>query len=330
MGLLRPTLTGFALALLIAACSAPDPPEGEFAAVDTSSGDTGSDVATDGGDTTDTGGAEVVPTMDGYWMHYDQVVSCVDFIGQFEQLTNYLHIVHVTQDDQGNLTEEWRACNTQLSEVFGLQPAVPASFYETGHFPFITNTGTISSTEVGGEYVSGEVAVLWGWDTDDRVNDAFPEEIDDPRISDLDEDGDPGLSLIFNQGDCIAYLAQRAVNEYEGAFVAPDRIEGGVEGYNQQIVLGGTGSLCQVSYDLTFPPARNQFVRVRIDGQGGARDFDLDGNGEVSCDELTSEIEIRPLELNHSGDTLVNITPFNHNCCRPQPQPDFPECPVDQ
>ena len=83
MGLLRPTLIGSALGLLLVACSAPDPPEGEFPAVDTGSADSGdNDASADVGDVSDTGGAEVVPTMDGYWMHYDQVVSCVDFIGQ--------------------------------------------------------------------------------------------------------------------------------------------------------------------------------------------------------------------------------------------------------
>ena len=311
-------------ALLLCGCSAPDPPTGNFEAQTVQGADTGNSDADGSGQDA---GTTAVP-FTGSWLHLEQLSNCVFFVGEFEQLTNYVYIVEAREED-GEIVETWQPCNIQLSELFGLQPAMNPGIYDGSDYPFEQSTTVLTGTEVGDTWSAGPVIGIWGWHPDDRVNDPLPPDETHPQADDTDGDGNPGISLNFDNGACTVYLLQRTHNTYEGEFVEPDRIEGRhIESYSEQSTLGGTASICTVEYDTVARLARQSFERVRIDGAGGARNYDDDGDGSVTCEELSNHVEIRTNGIFEGEENVIEIYRYNHNCCRLQSRPDFEECPV--
>lgn len=225
-----------------------------------------------------------MPTIDGIWLHYHHVATCVDLGSLTETFVRGLHIIESVQNTSGILSETWTACDIELSPVLGMTPAVTDGLLITT-FPIVTEGGLVTGTIAGGGYSSGPVAELWGVALDDPVNDSFPTDIDDPRIFDSDLDGKPAATLVF--GDfCETYVAQRTSSAFYGEYTAPDRIEGTAVSTTEQIVIDATQSLCEISYETRSNDARNTFVRIRIDGQGNSLNLDANGDGQITCDEV--------------------------------------------
>jgi hypothetical protein len=228
--------------------------------------------------------ARVLPTMDGIWLQYNQVSTCVDIVFSEETFKRDLFLVETIQDDFGVLEEHWTACEIELSPVLGLQPSVTPALLSTS-YPITTRGGLVSGTILGSGYVSAALAELWGLDLTDPVNEPLPDDPDDPSIVDSDRDGRPGATLVF--GDfCESFVAQRTLTYYVGEYTAPDRIEGEAISGNKQLLIGATESLCEATYEVRSNHPRSSFVRIRVDGQGGSLDLDTDGDGEVECNEV--------------------------------------------
>lgn len=301
MGVL--TRSSVALALVFAACAPEANVEGNFddqqvGTVDGGSGDSVGDVD-----------AQIVPTIDGTWLHYHQMSTCVD-LGQasVELVNRTLYIVESEEsaDEFGTLTERWTACDIELSEVFGLLPRITPALLEHG-FPFETRQGLVTGTSIGARYASGAVPELWGLEMDEPASEPMPSNddctrvpgdasavsCDDDRIIDMDRDGNPGATLRFNDGVCEAYVVQRTTNFFQGQFVRPDRIEGnpdgpfgGAVGVTGQVVLDATTSFCTTEYETRSNDAFSGWARQRIDGRGGALNLDANGDGSITCDEV--------------------------------------------
>jgi hypothetical protein len=248
-----------------------------------------------------------VDTMDGTWLHFSQMSTCVRVgVQSFELLSRTIYIVDVEQTDEqfGTLSESWTACDIELTELLGLLPRVSDGLLEHG-FPVVTERGQTNGTAIGSYYASGPMSELWGLEMDDPTRDIFPdpdlcERVDDPeqvecsddRIVDMDQDGLPGVTLQFNDV-CQAYVVQRTTNHFSGPFVRPDRIEGnatgpfgGAAGQTLQVIMDATESLCTTEYGSRSNDAFSSFARQRIDGQGGALNLDADGDGRIVCDEV--------------------------------------------
>jgi hypothetical protein len=276
----RPVTVALTFAAALAGCVPGDGPAGNFDA---------QDLGADDGGPSDLGGdraAERVPSADGVWLHYAQNQTCVDVLAtaNFETYNRSYYIVTVEQDAFGILSESWENCQIELSPLLGLQPQVLPGLLDD-LYPVVTGGGLINSTNIGEGYASGMVAEPWGIRFDDPVNDEFPTSADDPRIEDTDGDGNPGATLDFDEGSCLAFVAQRTSTLYRGEFVEFDRIEGSSVSTNRQLVLGSTG-LCGTQYQVRTITDRNVFTRLRIDGQGGALDLDANEDGQITCSEV--------------------------------------------
>jgi hypothetical protein len=228
--------------------------------------------------------ATVVPTIAGTWLMYSQASTCVDFVVQSETYKRSLYIIETTQDDSGVTQERFIACEIELSEVFGLLPSVTPAMLVTS-YPIDTVGGLVTGTAVGGGYSSAPLSELWGLEMDDPVNDLFPTESDDSRIVDSDGDGNPGATLVFGNF-CEAYIAQRTLSHYFGAYVTPDRIEGTIVSTSRQLTVDATQTLCASNYEIRSNGPRNHFLRIRVDGEGDSLNLDADGDGSVTCDEV--------------------------------------------
>ena len=322
MGVL--TRAGVVAGLVLGSACVPEPDgSGLFDAQQVGLVDAGGDGSGSPGEVN----AEVVLELDGTWLHYHQMSTCVDVgQGSFELVNRTLYIVESTEsgDDFGTLRESWTACDIELSPVLGLTPRVPPGQYAFG-YPFETEQGLVTATAVGGRYASGAVAELWGLTMDAPVSEPMPSladctrvsgdpaavSCDDPRVIDMDQDGLPGITLTFNDGVCQAFVVQRTTNYFQGEFVRPDRIVGnpagpygGAVGYTGQVILDATTTLCTTTYSTRSNDAYSGWARQRIDGQGGALNLDADGDGVIRCDEV---VDIAP--------SLFNRRPSDDDLC---------------
>ncbi|MDT8435582.1 MAG: hypothetical protein RRA92_02390 [Gemmatimonadota bacterium] len=108
-----------------------------------------------------------------------------------------------------------------------------------------------------------EHAAVVGARLDDPGFDPLPAEADDPRVTDPDEDGEPGVTVRvegFVSGE--VYLVQRLVRGLEGTLDAAGRMRGRVTGRTEQRTIGASNLLLR-AFTPTFEPdpdpARNTF-----------------------------------------------------------------------
>lgn len=228
--------------------------------------------------------AQVLPIIDGVWLQYSQISTCVDIVGHFEQMMRAVYLVESSQDDSGVLQEQWTACEIELTPLLGMQPTVSQALLD-GTYPVVTAQGLVNATRVGGDYVSGALAEIWGIAFDDPIHDLFPDNSEDSRIYDSDGDGHPAATLMFGVF-CDSYVAQRTISNYHGTFISPDRIEGTAVSATRQLVIDATQPLCEVDYETRPNSARNSFGRIRIDGQGHSLDLDSNGDSIIGCEEV--------------------------------------------
>jgi hypothetical protein len=253
------------------------------------------DLAADAGDTSalDLGGgdARIVTSLDGTWLVWSQLSTCVS-LGTFiqEGVSRTLFLVEADQDeDSGYVDETWQACLMVLPVVLDVPTFATEALYQVS-YPVGSTEGFVSSTQPGGGYVSGRLAELWGFDTEDRLRDAFPVEGTDPRISDTDGDGNPGVTLLVSD-QCENYMIQRALTTFEGHFTAPDLIEGRSVSFTETMTVAASTSFCATPYVSRSNDSRNVFVRYRIDGQGGSRNLDANEDGTITCDEVVGTVD---------------------------------------
>ena len=110
--------------------------------------------------------------------------------------------------------------------------------------------------------------IVLGADLEDPDRDPLPTDAEDPRITDPDGDGNPGISvsvdgLVSGQ----VYLVQRLVRGLRGVAEADGRISGSVTGAGDQAVIGASNAILR-SFTPTFEhnpdPKRNTFVWVPV------------------------------------------------------------------
>ncbi len=231
-----------------------------------------------------TGEKIYLPTITGTWLHYSQTSTCVDLGRSIEQLNRTLYLVETTQQDHGVLSEKWQACQIELSPIIGIQAKIPPSL-QASVYPVNTEQGLVIGKLDHIKYQSGPLVELWGANFEHPMSDPFVISSDDPRIEDKDMDGNIGVTLEIGSA-CKAYMVQRNISFAQGIFVEEDRIKGDILATSEQTILDASAPLCKTKYSTRDQPERSIFERVRIDGQGGSVNLDLDGNGKIKCEEV--------------------------------------------
>jgi hypothetical protein len=225
-------------------------------------------------------------TMAGTWLKIHEASTCV--LGQ-EQVATAFYLVDFEQEGP-TLRERPRLCAIDLSPVLGMKPIVPLEVLESIEFADV-DRGLISSLRRGGAYSSATEVGLWGVVLDNPMTDPLPTEPEADGIVDADDDGEPGVTLRIEGTDCRRYVAQRQIVRYTGVVTAPNQIDGHSATATDTAVLGASAGLCRVAPELEPNDAYSVFRLYRVDGAGGAFDADLNGDGEVSCDEISRYYE---------------------------------------
>ena len=229
--------------------------------------------------------------VNGYWMLYVEDRVCIESALVGDPTENIIWSQYLVKmegsAENAVIQHSVRLCGQELSPLpLDLRTVVPKAL--TDGLPTRTAVGFLVGGERGAAYVTESFSDLWGVDALE-AGESLPTDVDDPRLSDQDGDGLPGVTLqIANEvGDavCEVYVVQQTQLQLEGSVLSPRRIEGTVRSIPAKEVLDASSALCS-SGDLSKSQADSVFYLVRVDGQQGSPSLDKDGDKKVDCDEL--------------------------------------------
>jgi hypothetical protein len=210
------------------------------------------------GDTTGTTAAPVLGAeLQGRWAHYD-IVAYED-PAMKTMIVSYGFTDFAVED--GALVESEQFCTAEQVSDQPIQTA-------------ISDAGTQAirpvSTPVEVTGSPGELRVQRpatptpvGIELEDPANDELPSDPDDPRISDDDGDGKPGITVTIEIGDTVSgelYLARREIFAYDMRQEGPDTLSGTVIDSSEQLVIGASDPIFETDAqwvqvdDLSFSP----------------------------------------------------------------------------
>jgi hypothetical protein len=176
-------------------------------------------------------------------------------------------VLHRVRSDGETLVVDSRYCSVE-QEPLGrvrttLTPAFVAAMPEWT-MPVEAGPAGDGRTEVR---VPDHVMVL-GADLEDPYDDPLPGDEDDPRVTDPDGDGHPGVSvnvegLVSGQ----VYIVQRLVRGLRGTLGPDGRMTGEVTGAGDQRVIGASSAILRTftpQFEHNPDPERNVFVWVPV------------------------------------------------------------------
>ena len=164
-----------------------------------------------------------VPTLAArYALLLESEVVMIDAEGELSTLlTRFVGLAATTQRG-GAVDLSIRPCRVDLPPADGTRMFIPPGLLdrldpvETPAYAYYDDDHPCLAT--------APAAVLLGLDLDDPLEGAVPERGDDPSVVDLDDDGNPGVSLVA--GWWRIYASARVVFDIAGAIDSSGRIPG--------------------------------------------------------------------------------------------------------
>lgn len=112
--------------------------------------------------------------------------------------------------------------------------------------------------------------IVLGADLEDPERDPLPDDAEDPRVTDPDGDGNPGITVeVHGLVSGQVYLVQRLVRGLRGNVEPGGRIRGTVTGGGDQAVIGASNVILKTftpTFEHNPDPKRNTFVWVPLPG----------------------------------------------------------------
>ena len=266
------------------ACDAPNPPVGLFDGVEDVQNESEVGETDTPGDSTgqETNHQYFHPT--GIWAFLDVTSDCEFVLSKgFEVLSYSIGVARFEPIDNYEFKEVRTTCVMKETPLLGQESVYSQSLIDALN-PSIVYAMVNGFTE-GSTYLQAPVLDLWGIKLKDPWHDTMPTSKDDPRIFDLDRDGHPGVTIHVGTM-CDVYLVQRSVSYVEGAVVSATHMRANKSSHAEVFRIGATNDLCMTENVDVPKPAYSYLVLKRIDGKDGSVDLDLNGDGEVGCDEL--------------------------------------------
>lgn len=209
--------------------------------------------------------------------------------------TRQLFRVRILQKGK-TLRQKTNLCAFQLPDVQGVATLkIPAPLQALFQTKNVENEGEyLSSSEVvGALWTPPSSLLLVGADLQDPAKDPLPSKDDLSKAIDEDADGKPGVTLdagVVTCGEGVfeqLYVALRTGSKLTGKVVTLDRIDAKADVTLDQNVIGMSNDCLTTAAQIKIliePGSLAKGVRV-----GSAED--IDGNGNVSCPELTARAE---------------------------------------
>jgi hypothetical protein len=198
-------------------------------------------------------------------------------------------LVQRTYDAENDVYEQRsELCGGFNYEVAGVVTEAPQATYRA--VPSSENEQVKITAE--GVYSSTGHLQLWALrDLPDELTTPLPENRDeakespwDDRIYDMDDDGEPGFSLVVggDLGSGTVFAIQRKTVDLEGVVLGPDRAIGLAHNVNETLTLGASNPLIDRDSEGSARPnpnpKRSYFEEQRIDD-------------DATCDDVMDAIE---------------------------------------
>jgi hypothetical protein len=175
----------------------------------------------------------VPPELQGVWAHRQTLVGIaeVPVIGAVESPTVTTMRVTFSATPEGLVMNE-TICGLLLGDQNGIvRLIVPNAFRDS--IGLLERPASLD----GAAFSAARFLELRGAELADPDNDALPTEPDDPRLTDPDEDGNPGLTVrATGLVDGEIYVVQRSWTILDGQLEG-DRLDGLIEWNSEQIIL---------------------------------------------------------------------------------------------
>ena len=180
--------------------------------------------------------------------------------------TIFVALLDVTQTGT-DLTIDGLYCDHRVEDPDAIVHTVIPDTYRAALKPF-TRMGTFAAGATGGlRFLSPKLYEVLGADLTNIETEPLPTDPDDPRVTDDDADGNPGVTVrLTGIVDGEIYVVNRRWTALDGAPVASDRIEGVVEFEPEEIILASDPeSIKDTSPTSARDPdeCRSQFAMAR-------------------------------------------------------------------
>ncbi|MEE2788535.1 MAG: hypothetical protein VX589_14425 [Myxococcota bacterium] len=189
-----------------------------------------------------------------------------------QQLTHIIAIarIRIVRTEDGLVAVE-DTCQTEVirPDFPDVITELPTAFIDS--MP-ITRRGF---RQEGNQVAFAETVELQGVRLTDPYVEELPTQVDDHRVFDQDDDGQPGVTVRltgFLQG--TLYLIQRIISRLSGT-ATERRMEGFARWSSEEVVLAANPELLKVPTNITpiDDVTQNYFIAVRIDAQLDCRDI---------------------------------------------------------
>lgn len=178
-------------------------------------------------------------------------------------------LLHRVERSEAGLTVESRYCLVEQEPLGRVRTSLGPEFVAA--MPAWESPLSIDSSGDGESVRVAEHVMVLGARLDDPAGDPLPTDPDDPRVTDPDGDGHPGVTVEvdgFVSGQ--VYLVQRLVRGFLGAPRSDGSIAGTVVGAGDQIVIGASNAILKTftpKFEHNPDPKRNTFVWVPVPGE---------------------------------------------------------------
>lgn len=176
-------------------------------------------------------------------------------------------LLHRVRESDGSLVVESRYCHIEQEPLGRVRTSLGPRFVAaipSWEAPLTRD----SEGEGAGALRLAEAVMVLGAQLDDPADDALPADADDPRITDPDGDGNPGVTVEvdgFVSGQ--VYVVQRLVRGLVGTATPDGRATGTVVGAGNQVVVGASNAILKTftpRFEHNPDPKRNTFVWLPV------------------------------------------------------------------
>ena len=200
----------------------------------------------------------------GRYAHYDEVAYEDDQMKTIIVSTGFADL----EMRDGELWNVQRFCHADTISDTGSEIAIS----DAATSAIVPEDVAVEVTEESGSLrvVRPATPTGIGIDLEDPANDRLPTDPDDPRITDDDGDGNPGVTATVQVTEDFGgeiYLARREIFHYDVIQQSPDRLEGTITDSSEQLIVGASDDvfLSDAQWVQIDDPSRNPVIWERVD-----------------------------------------------------------------
>ena len=201
----------------------------------------------------------------GRWAHFDVVAYDDPMMKTLIISTGFADI----EERDGQLWNTQRFCHADMGNDLGVEVTMPDAATQA---IVPVDVQLLVSEEPDGRLrvVRPPTPTPIGIDLEDPANTPLPTDPADPRITDDDGDGKPGVSAHIKVAEGLEgdlYIARREIFSYDVVQVDADRFEGTITDRSEQLIVGASDPMFETesAWVQVDDPARNPVIWVRVD-----------------------------------------------------------------